>query len=250
MARVLVIENDRVIARDLAEILSSLGHELTGSATTFSDGVALVEQMAPDLVLIDIQIDGDRDGIALATELREEHVVAIAFITSHADHLTIAKASAVRPNGYLVKPFDDGQVEALVSTALANHSGSGGQVDGHKVDADNNVARQSLNTIQKKLVSDYVERHLDRAIKIETMADLCKMSPSEFSKRFSFTFGMTPYQFVTSQRMGEAKRLLRNTVWPIAEIATAVGFANQSHFTSAFRKSENATPLQYRKFAQ
>lgn len=250
MARVLVIENDRVIARDLAEILGSLGHELTGSATTFSDGVALVEETAPDLVLIDIQIDGDRDGIALATELREEHAVALAFITSHADHLTIAKASAVRPNGYLVKPFDAGEVEALVSTALANHGGSPNKIDGHNVDVDNEASRQALNSIQKQQVSDYVERHLDRSIKIEALADLCKMSNSEFSKRFSFTFGMTPYQYVTWQRMGEAKRLLRNTTWPIAEIATAVGFANQSHFTSAFRKAENATPLQYRKFAQ
>jgi YesN/AraC family two-component response regulator len=250
MARVLVIENDRVIARDLTEILRFLGHEFTGTASNFCDGVALVEQTEPDLALVDIQIDGDRDGIALATELREEHPIAIAFITSHADHSTVTRASAVRPNGYLIKPFDVAAVDALVSTALANHDGTLGEVDNRKIPTCGEAARQPLSAIQKEKVSNYVARHLDRTLKVEALAELCGMSGPEFSRRFHSALGQTPYQYIKCERIKEAKRLLRNTSWSIAEIATAVGFSNQSHFTAAFRKSESATPPQYRKFAQ
>ncbi len=244
MLRIMIIENERILARDLREIIASLDHEVVGLATNFCDAVALASEQEPDLALVDIHIDGEKDGIALATELREDHQMAIAFLTSHADHETVLKASIVRPNGYLIKPFDTASVDALINTAMANYSGS--QVDGGKITS----GIRALTTGNRDKVERYIEKHLDRPISVEEMAELCQLSSAEFSRQFKASFGEPPHKYVAGERINEAKRLLRNTDWPIAEIALAVGFANQAHFTASFRKIAETTPSCYRRFAQ
>jgi len=250
VTRILVIENERIMARDLAEILQSLGHQIVGVASDYQEAVALASEHTPDLALIDIQIDGDRDGISLATELREDHEMALAFLTSHADHATVLKASVVRPNGYLIKPFSVESVDVLVNTAMANHSSLSTSIDTEKIA----TSSQSDAIVFKRRVQEDVERfiarNLDQSISIESLAVQFDLSVSEFSRRFKASFGEPPHKYLNTERIKEAKRLLRNTDWPVAEIALAVGFSNQSHFTSAFRKSSETTPSQYRRFAQ
>ncbi len=244
MLRIMIIENERILARDLKETLRSLDHEVVGLATNFCDAVALASEHEPDLALVDIHIDGERDGIALATELREDHEMAIAFLTSHADHKTVLKASIVRPNGYLIKPFDTASVDALINTAMANYSGS--QVDGGKIVA----SAKALSTCNRDKVERYIEKHLDRPISVEELAELCQLSSAEFSRQFRGSFGAPPHKYMAGERIDEAKRLLRNTDWSIAEIALAVGFSNQAHFTASFRKIAETTPSCYRRFTR
>ena len=247
MARILVVENDRIAARDLSETLVELGHECVGRASCFEDALQLVETHGPELCLVDIHLDGSRDGIALAGELREEHSLALAFITSHADHETVTQASAVRPNGYLIKPFDARSVDALVSTALANHAASPADIDVSTLLRRKDGCGPTLSRGQENLVIDHVAKNLDGAIRNEDLAELLDLGCATFSKRFQASFSMTPHQYVVCQRLAEAKRLLRNTRWPIAEVALSVGFANQAHFTTAFKKAHDVTPREYRR---
>ena len=247
MARVIVVENDRIAARDLAEILVELGHDCPGRAGRYEDAVALVKEYEPDLALIDIQLDGSRDGIALAGELREEHDLALAFITSHADHATVQQASAMRPNGYLIKPFDVPSVDALVSTALANHATSGQTIDCEALIGGPEVSGAGLSRGQQSLLERHVAKYLDTAIRNEDLASLLDLGSAAFARRFQVSFAMTPHQYVVAQRLAEAKRLLRNTRWPISEVALSVGFASQAHFTTAFKKANGVTPRQYRR---
>ncbi|MBD2843178.1 response regulator transcription factor [Erythrobacter rubeus] len=247
MAKVLIIENDRIAARDLFEIVESLGHEGVGIAANFEDAKALASEHVPDIALIDIHIDGEKDGIALATELREDHSMALAFLTSHADKQTVAKASAIRPNGYLIKPFDPASVDALVSTALANYDTTQASIDCKRMLESEGPQKSALSETHANRVSDYIDHHLDEHVKIEELAALCGLGESSFTRQFHARFGTSPYNFLITQRIGEAKRLLRNTGWSIADIALAVGFSNQAHFTTTFKKFVEVTPSEYRR---
>ncbi|GAB5482632.1 MAG: hypothetical protein Pars92KO_23890 [Parasphingorhabdus sp.] len=246
MAKILVVENERIAARDLSEILTELDHKVVGVAADFEDSLALAIEHQPDLALIDIHIDGKRDGVALAGELREEHSMALAFISSHADHNTVTQASATRPNGYLVKPFDKASVDALVSTALSNFVAERASINQEQLAEAKAASGHCLTQSQSAEITQYIERNMDQAIKVEHLADRLNMGTSMFAKRFQASFGMSPYQYLIEQRLDEAKRLLRNTSWPIAEIALAVGFSNQAHFTTSFRQAVKVTPHSYR----
>lgn len=246
MLKILIVENERVAAKDLAGILTDLGHEVVAMASNFDDARAYCSEYEPDLALLDIQIDGDRDGVSLAAELREDFSLAIAFITSRADHRTIQQASATHPNGYLVKPFAPSTVDALVTVAMSNYSAEHNSVDVEGLSETRNSSDKGLTDDQLQKVRDFIDQNLDGAIKIEDLADKVGLTEQVFAKRFQQSQGTSPYQYLISARVDEGKRLLRNTTWKLSEIALAVGFSSQAHFTTSFRKAVGVTPSAYR----
>ncbi|MDR0808782.1 MAG: AraC family transcriptional regulator [Gemmobacter sp.] len=103
----------------------------------------------------------------------------------------------------------------------------------------------SRQTMQR--ITAYVQANLSGAIRVEDIARHIGMSRAQFMRRFVATTGVTPHKFITGIRMGSAKTLLAGGKLNLAQIAEHTGFANQSHFSAAFRKSEKSTPLSYRK---
>lgn len=118
--KVLIVEDELIIAEDLKDILQSLGYEVCGLAISAREALTLIEEHAPDLALLDIQLKGGRDGVDLARDIRDQFKLAFVFLTSHADSHTLDRAKAVHPHGYLVKPFQEKDIHAAVEIALSN----------------------------------------------------------------------------------------------------------------------------------
>lgn len=118
--RILIVEDELIIAEDLKDILEGLGYEVCGLAISAREARVILEGHAPDLALLDIQIKGGKDGIELAQQIRDEFKVPFVFLTSHADKNTLARAKEVHPYGYLVKPFQEKDIHATIEIALSN----------------------------------------------------------------------------------------------------------------------------------
>ena len=88
--------------------------------------------------------------------------------------------------------------------------------------------------------------HLDSDVALEDLADEVDLSKYHFSRRFKKRTGQSPYQFVIYERVRRARRLLRETTQPLAQIALDVGFSSQSHMTRTFKNHVGVTPGQYR----
>lgn len=97
-----------------------------------------------------------------------------------------------------------------------------------------------------RLVADHIDANLAGAVSVEQLARIARLSEHHFMRSFGLATGMTPYQFVLRQRLERAKRLLRDTPIPIAQVALEAGFANQSHLTQTFRRLFASTPAEYR----
>lgn len=242
--KILVVEDESITAKDLSEILEGFGHSVVAISSSADDAVWQMKLHAPDLVLTDIVLKGATDGITLGRMIREEFDTAIIFITSHADQVTVKRASAVRPNGYIVKPFSPDGIGAAVATAMANYVKEHSNVDLASLD-NNRPVGLSLQCIEH--IDDYLDRYFDQEISIKVMADIAEVSESSFSRKFKMTTGKSPYQYLVERRISEAKRLLRHTDQSIAEISLSVGYSNQAHFSTAFRKMTGVTPGAYRK---
>ena len=107
MARsVFIVEDEYIIAEDLRTIVEQLGYRVVGHSMEASDALVHIKKSSPDLVLLDIRLEGTIDGIALAKILNEKHNVPFIFITSHADPRTLEGIKATHPLGYVLKPFD------------------------------------------------------------------------------------------------------------------------------------------------
>ena len=117
-ARVLIVEDENLVARDLHNMVRLLGYEVTGVVQTGEEVIASLHQKKPDLVLMDIVLKGKLDGISVAAVVWEEYCIPVVYITSFADDLTFERAKLTEPFGYLIKPFEERELELTIETAL------------------------------------------------------------------------------------------------------------------------------------
>ncbi|HEX4337561.1 MAG TPA: diguanylate cyclase [Polyangiaceae bacterium] len=117
-AKILVVEDEALVAKDLSTILQRMGYSVMKTARSADQALASVRDERPDLALMDIHLRGEIDGIDVASILMREHQVPVVFLTAYADDNTLARASAVHALGYLVKPFKEAELRGAVRIAL------------------------------------------------------------------------------------------------------------------------------------
>jgi len=117
-SRILIVEDENLVARDLHNMVRTIGYEITDVVQTGEEVFASVNRKRPDLVLMDIVLRGKLDGISVAAVLWEEYSIPVVYITSFADDLTFERAKLTEPFGYLIKPFDERELELTIETAL------------------------------------------------------------------------------------------------------------------------------------
>lgn len=120
-ARVLIVEDMRLVAMDLQDALAHGGYEVVGTETRGDRVVAAVQRLKPDLVLMDVRLEGPMDGIEAARALRDVVDVPVVFLTANSDDQTVRRIHEAGAAGYLVKPFGDDQLPGVLEAALAHH---------------------------------------------------------------------------------------------------------------------------------
>ncbi len=116
--RILVVEDEAITALDLEEALVRLGYEVVGSASTGEDAVAKAKDKKPDLVIMDIHLQGEMDGVRAAEEIWNALKTPCIFLTSYADEATLSRAKLTNPYGYMLKPYDEDELRVTVDLAL------------------------------------------------------------------------------------------------------------------------------------
>jgi len=122
IARLLVIEDDRVVALDLCGTLEELGYIVIGTATRGEEAIELAQRLAPSLILMDVRLAGQLDGIQAATVIRSQSDVPIIYLTAHSDRETLQRAATTIASGYLVKPFKATELRCAIEIALHKHA--------------------------------------------------------------------------------------------------------------------------------
>jgi len=116
--RILVVEDEMIVAMDIAQGLRRLGYEVTSVVDTGERAMAAAEADRPDLILMDIRLKGSLDGIDAARIIRRRMAVPVVFLTAYADATTVERSKEVAPYGYLVKPFDERDLHRAVELAF------------------------------------------------------------------------------------------------------------------------------------
>lgn len=118
--RILIVEDEPFIAENLQEMLGIFGYEQTEIANSANQAIKAIKTSRPDLVLLDVKIKGDQDGIELGGIIQEQYKVPFVYITSYSDKETVNRAKQTRPLGFIVKPFTKDDVYAAIEVALFN----------------------------------------------------------------------------------------------------------------------------------
>ncbi|UYZ63348.1 sigma-54-dependent transcriptional regulator [Hymenobacter weizhouensis] len=121
--RILLVEDEFVVAEDLKRMLRKRRTGPVGLAFSVAEAVASIEADRPDLVLLDIMLQGERTGIELGQQLTSYYQIPFIYVTSHSDKQTLQRAVATQPSGYIVKPFQEDEVLAAIEVGLAQATG-------------------------------------------------------------------------------------------------------------------------------
>ncbi|QKQ73783.1 ATP-binding protein [Nostoc sp. TCL240-02] len=120
-ARILVVEDEVIVARAIASQLSQLGYVVTGTASSGKVAIAKALETQPELVLMDIILKGEMDGIATASHIRKQLDVPVIFLTAYGDNNTLERAKVTQPFGYIVKPFTTKDLKIAIEIGLLKH---------------------------------------------------------------------------------------------------------------------------------
>jgi len=118
---VLVVEDENIVSKDIQHSLKKLGYVVVGAASTGEKAIALALQNKPDVVLMDIMLKGDMNGIETASRIRAELKTPVIYLTAYADEVTLAKAKVTEPYGYIIKPFKEIDLHTSIEMALYKH---------------------------------------------------------------------------------------------------------------------------------
>lgn len=118
MARIVIAEDEVIVARSIAKLLAAEGHEVPATVTSGADAVAATLALRPDLVLMDIHLRGPQDGIDATLELRRTLDVPVVFLTAYGDRAHLDRAKQAAPHGYLIKPYSDRELLTTIEVAL------------------------------------------------------------------------------------------------------------------------------------
>lgn len=119
--RILVVEDETIVALDLQNSLTLLGYHVVGTASTGTAAISKALSTQPDLVLMDIILRGDMDGIQTAEEIHSQLSIPVIFLTACADEATLQRAKVTEPFGYMIKPFEDRELHSHIEIALYRH---------------------------------------------------------------------------------------------------------------------------------
>lgn len=120
--RILIVEDEGIVARDMGKILTRLGFEVAAVAYSGPEAVRRAEEEKPDLVLMDIVLKGEMDGIEAAKRIREAADIPVVYFTAYADAGILKRAEVTEPYGYILKPFRERELHAVIEIAFYKHA--------------------------------------------------------------------------------------------------------------------------------
>ncbi len=187
--RVLIVEDEAIIAADLAGKLDMLGYEVVGTAASGEEAVELACRLCPQLVLMDICLKGAMDGINAAEAIHGRLDVPVIYLTAHSDAATLARSKLSEPFGYVLKPFEERELATAIEIALYKHQADRQLRRSHE-EMELRVEKRTRELGQANMILNAINQIFHEALTCETEEALCKKSLATAEKLTGSRFGI------------------------------------------------------------
>jgi CheY-like chemotaxis protein len=120
--RALIVEDEVLIAEELKERLSLLGFSVIASVGSAEEGIAIATRERPDLILMDIRLKGEKDGVQATEEIHQQFDVPVVYLTAYSDQMTVNRAKGTQYDGFILKPFRARELQSTIEIAMQRHA--------------------------------------------------------------------------------------------------------------------------------
>jgi AraC-like DNA-binding protein/CheY-like chemotaxis protein len=238
---ILIVEDELLIAKDISLILADEGYDTHIGITTVKEAIEALTQKEYDLVLIDINLQNNSDGVELGNYLLNKDTVPYIYITSHSDNITIDRVKDSRPHAIIIKPYKPLDIKTSVSIVLNNYKHK--KIDVLRTDEQ---LTDEVPFMLKEVVK-YIDLHIKDRIDIIDLSKLTRWSSQHFIRVFTQYIGDTPYQYILRKKMEKAKILITDSDVSMKDIAFELGYESYGNFCKVFKRETGKKPNEYRK---
>lgn len=239
---ILIVEDELLIALDLKGILEQEGYNVIINIVTVPDAIKAITLHNPILVLLDINLKQDEDGVSLGHYLLNKDTIPYIYITSYSDNVTLDRVKDTRPHGIIIKPFKVQDVKSTIAVVLNNYKHK--HIDAIRTDEQ---IEDEIPFILKGVV-EYINSNIYEKIDIHELSAITRWTHQHFIRVFTKYIGSTPYQYILSKKMEKAKVLITETDIPLSGISLDLGFQSYGNFCKIFKKITGKNPDSYRKY--
>ena len=239
---ILIVEDNLIISMDIRSILEEEGYNVISNVISVEQAIRMIEKTMPDMVLIDINLKKEKDGVNLGHYLLKKGGIPYIYITSFSDKFTMERVKETYPHGFVVKPFKKTDILTTVSLTLNNYKRNTAEVA-----KSDSVLDADVPYILKEIVG-YIEENINEKITISDLSLLSRWKKQHFIRVFTNYIGETPYQFILAKKIAIAKKMIIETDVPVIEIGFELGFQSHANFCNAFKKITSKTPTNFRIF--
>ncbi|MCI8512689.1 MAG: AraC family transcriptional regulator [Lachnospiraceae bacterium] len=242
--RVVIVEDEYYVRKGIIQTFDweSLGCEIIGEAANGRDGIAVIEELKPELVIADIEMPVIA-GIEMVTILKGRQCRSeFIFLTAHQKFTYVHSALKLEAVDYLLKPFRYEELKACIRKVRVRL----GLLD-EKEDILLTEREITAENVYIKKAILYVREHYSQELKVGDVAESLSLSEAYFCRLFKKETGYTFGQYLTNYRMHVAAGLLANFPIKVADAAAQVGFADSNYFSMTFKRVMELTPSEYQE---
>lgn len=238
--KVLVIEDDYFISKNICDILVTEGYEVLNGVCTVNEAIRKIEEQKPNLVLIDICLKQGEDGTKIGSYLNLNCKTPFIYVSSRTDEVTLNKVKSTNPFGYVVKPFKTTDFKITISLVLNNFYSKLQTNSSDEFSSDDSIS------FRIKKVMEHINVNVAEKIDIDNLSELTKWKTHHFIRMFHKEVGMTPYQYILKVKIDRACQLIDIDNSALVDVAYDLGFQNYLAFWRSFKKFKKVSPDEYR----
>ena len=245
MYRVILVDDERLIIRGLSTVVpwNELGCEVVGTAHDGADGLALIRELKPDIILTDIRMP-NMDGLTMLAAIRSEHPeIQMSVLTAYRDFEYARQAITLGVCRYLLKPSN---LEELKDAFRQMVSRLDAMPRLREETEEDKTVREAGNHLVKAALAYMQEHCTEQHLSLSDVADHVYVSQWHLSKLLNRETEQSFFDLLGSLRIGRAKELLADPSMRIQDVAEATGFSDVAHFSRSFKRIAGCTPGEYR----
>lgn len=246
MLRIVVVEDEYYVRKGIIGTFDwkSLECEIVGEASNGRDGITVIEELKPDVVIADIEMPVV-DGIEMVRILRSRQFpLQVIFLTAHQKFTYVHSALKLEAVDYLLKPFSYDDLKECIRKVKLRLNKPLEEAHGMTLLTEQEL--QAENVYIRKAVT-WVREHYQEEIKISDVAEYLGFSEAYFCRLFKTETGYTFVQYLTNYRIHVAAGLLANFPMKVADAAIQAGFGDCNYFSKTFKKIMGLSPSDYQK---
>ncbi|MCR5670596.1 MAG: response regulator [Butyrivibrio sp.] len=248
MTKVLIVDDEKYVRMGIKSETdwALIGCEVVAEAPNGEIGLEMAEQYRPDLVISDIRMP-KMDGIEMAERLLEKYPdMKVIFLTAYSEFEYARQAVRIGVSDYLLKPFQDGELEGAVQRLLHLHPNTGGKDAEMEEELIPLVRKEAVSNRYVQTAIEYIEDHyMESDFSIGGLAESMSVSEGHISRLFKSETDVSINNYLTKYRIRKAMDYLKDVREKVYEVAEKVGYQDIAYFSNTFKKLVGKTPSDY-----